>query len=213
MIKISSFTFNPFQENTYILSDETKECIIIDPGCYDSSEQKTLTDFIDKNELKPVRLINTHCHIDHVFGNAFIHRKYGFSPEIHEKDQIVLDSLMQVGQLYSLNVEESPAPKKYLKEGEKLTFGHSSLDIVFTPGHSPGSVSFISHDDKFVIAGDVLFNGSIGRTDLPGGDYDTLIASIKTQLFPLADDFKVYSGHGPVTTIGNERKFNPFLND
>lgn len=211
MVKISFFTFNPFQENTYILSDETKECVIIDPGCYDKQEQETITKFIEDNGLKPVKLLNTHCHIDHVFGNRFIFNKYGFKPEIHEKDLIVLNSLLQVGALYNLKVEESPAPAVFLDEKDIISFGNSKLSILFTPGHSPGSICFMDKEGKSIIAGDVLFQGSIGRTDLPGGDYDTLINSIKTKLFPLADDFKVYPGHGPATTIGQEKRTNPFL--
>lgn len=211
MIKIASFTFNPFQENTYILHDETKECIIIDPGCYDESERTELTDYINDWKLKPVRLLNTHCHIDHVFGNRFISEKYKLDLEMNEKDKPVLDSLMQVAHLYNLNAEESPKPKKFLDEGDKVKFGNSELEIFFTPGHSPGSICFYNKNQKFIIAGDVLFYGSIGRTDLPLGDHQTLINSIKEKLFTLEDDVTVHSGHGPTTNIGYERKYNPFL--
>ena len=212
MISIKIFTFNPFQENTYVLYDETGECIIIDPGCYDTGEQQKLVAFLEDNKLKPVKLLNTHCHIDHVFGNKFINEKYGFLPVIHKMDLKTLHSLMTVANLYGLNAEASPEPVEFIEEGEQIKFGSSILDIVFTPGHSPGSVCFISHPDKFVIGGDVLFYGSIGRTDLPGGDHETLLKSIRTKLFVLGNDYKVYSGHGPLTNIGFEKENNPFLN-
>jgi len=213
MIQVHSFTFGPFQENTYVLSDETKECVIIDPGCYDRSERAQLAGYISEKKLRPVRLLNTHGHIDHVFGNKFISESYQLGPEIHKKDLGVLDSLMQVAQLYGLQAEPSPAPSAFLDEGDTVAFGRSALDVLFAPGHSPGSICFVSRPQKFVIGGDVLFYGSIGRTDLPGGDYDTLIGSIRTRLFPLGDDFTVYSGHGPETTIGFERKHNPFVGE
>ena len=211
MITVKSFTLGPFQENTYVLSDETNECIIIDPGCYDESDRAELSNYLDANDKKPVRLINTHCHLDHMFGNGFVSRKYNLLPEFNKEDRVVFDSYLTVSAMYQLNVEASPEPLHYLSEGDKITFGKSSLEILFTPGHSPGSLTFYSSEQKFMIAGDVLFYGSIGRTDLPGGHHQTLIDSIKEKLFPLGDDFKVYSGHGPSTSIGFERMNNPFL--
>lgn len=211
MISIHSFTFSPIQENTYILFDESKECVIIDPGCYDDTERNQLADFISKNGLKPVRLINTHCHLDHIFGNGFVCKTYNLTPEFNENDQRVFDAFAATCDLYSLNCDPSPQAGNFLKEGDIVSFGNSSLEMVFTPGHSPGSLTFFNREQKFMIAGDVLFYGSIGRTDLPGGNFETLMTSIKTKLFPLGDDFKVYSGHGPVTNIGFERKNNPFL--
>lgn len=211
MIRIHSFTFSPIQENTYILFDETKECVIIDPGCYDNQERIELAEFIKKNSLKPVKLLNTHCHLDHIFGNNFVCETYNLSPEYNKKDQPVFDAFLASASMYGLNADPSPPAKNYLEEGDVIKFGNSSLEIVFTPGHSPGSITFYNKDEKFMIAGDVLFCGSIGRTDLPGGDFETLINSIKTKLFPLGDDFKVYSGHGPSTSIGFEKKNNPFL--
>ncbi len=211
MISVHYFTFGPFQENTYILFDETKECIIIDPGCYDSSERAELTKFIEENKLKPVKLLNTHCHLDHVFGNGFVAEKYRLQLEINKNDQLVLDSYLGVASMYNLNAQPSPVPSIYLDEGDVIKFGNSTLEILFTPGHSPGSITFYNRGQKFMIAGDVLFYGSIGRSDLPGGHHETLINSIKTKLFPLGDDYKVYSGHGPETTIGFERNNNPFL--
>ena len=211
MISIQAFVFNPFSENTYILYDDTKECVIIDPGCSTEDERKELVGFIQDENLKPVRLLNTHCHIDHVFGNSFVAKKYNLGLEIHKKDLEVLHSLPQVSHLYGLNAEESVEPSTFLEEGDKITFGNSVLEIVFTPGHSPGSICFINQEGKFVIGGDVLFYGSIGRTDLPGGDHEALLTSIREKLLVLDDDFTVFSGHGEETTIGFEKKNNPFL--
>jgi glyoxylase-like metal-dependent hydrolase (beta-lactamase superfamily II) len=211
MISIQTFTFNPFQENTYILFDETKECVIIDPGCYDEQERMELADFIEINKLIPVRLINTHCHIDHVVGNKFVAEKYNLKLEINKHDLTTLHSLMMVATKYNLIAEPSPEPAAFLDEGNVVKFGTSALEIVFTPGHSPGSITFYNKAQKIMIAGDVLFYGSVGRTDLPGGHHQTLINSIKNKLFPLGDEFVVYSGHGPSTNIGFERKNNPFL--
>jgi hydroxyacylglutathione hydrolase len=211
MITIQSFTFSPIQENTYVLFDETKECVIIDPGCYDEPERRQLSEFISKNGLKPVRLLNTHCHLDHIFGNGFVSNTYRLKPEFHKKDLLVFEAFAMTCNLYGLNCDPSPPAEHYLDEGDIVKFGESALEIVFTPGHSPGSISYYNKEQKFIIGGDVLFYGSIGRTDLPGGNMQTLLESIKTKLFPLGDDFKVYSGHGPVTSIGFERKNNPFL--
>lgn len=211
MIQLHYFTFNGFQENTYILYDETKECVIIDPGCYSNEEQQTLVKFINDNGLKPVKLLNTHCHIDHVLGNSFVANKYSIGLEMHEKDLPTLHATPEYGHLYGFNIEVSPEPTVLLNEGDKVTFGNSALDVLFTPGHCTGHIVFIAREEKFMVSGDVLFYGSIGRTDLPGGDFNTLINSIKTKLLPLDDDYKVYSGHGPSTTIGFEKQNNPFL--
>lgn len=211
MISIHSFTFSPIQENTYVLYDESGECVIIDPGCYDEQERAQLVAFIESQKLRPVRLLNTHCHLDHIFGNGFVSSKYSLKPEFNKKDQMVFDAFAATCGLYGLNCDPSPPAGNYLDEGDLVKFGSSTLEIVFTPGHSPGSITFYNKAEKFMIAGDVLFYGSIGRTDLPGGNFETLIDSIKTKLFPLGDDFKVYSGHGPMTNIGFEKKNNPFL--
>ncbi len=212
MTLVAKFTFNPFQENTYVLYDDTKECAIIDPGCYDEKEKSELVDFIEKENLTPVRLINTHCHIDHVFGNHFISEKYNLPLEIHEGELPVLNAVPQVAMMYGIPFGDPiPAVEKFIKEGDIIKFGSSSLESIYTPGHSPASLSFYCKEAKFIIAGDVLFYGSIGRTDLPGGNHNTLISSIKDKLFPLGDDIEVYPGHGPKTTIGYEKKTNPFL--
>jgi glyoxylase-like metal-dependent hydrolase (beta-lactamase superfamily II) len=210
--KVEFFTFNPFQENTYLLYDETGECIIFDPGCYDEREKARLLSFIEGNNLKPVRLINTHCHIDHVFGNLFVSKTWNLPLEIHRDELPVLEAAPLLAPYFGVKIlEPSPAPGHFIEDGDYIVFGKSKLKAILTPGHSPSSLSFYCEEDKFLIAGDVLFRESIGRTDLPGGDYDTLIKSIKEKLLPLGDDVRVYPGHGPSTTISHERRHNPFF--
>lgn len=208
---IATFTFNPFSENTYVLYDETKDCIIVDPGCYTEEEQTQLTDFIAQHALVPVHLVNTHCHIDHVLGNKFVSDRYGLFLTSHAGEQVVLDAQPTVSQMYGISYLRSPDIKVFLAQDDILTFGNTSLKVLFTPGHSPASISLYNHESMQLIAGDVLFDGSIGRTDLPGGDFKTLIDSITTQLLKLDDKVVVYSGHGEITTIGKERRSNPFL--
>jgi glyoxylase-like metal-dependent hydrolase (beta-lactamase superfamily II) len=211
MLIVKTFTFSPVQENTYVLYNEKGECCIIDPGCYFPEEKKELETTIEKAGWKPVLLLNTHCHLDHVFGNQFVHDSWGLTLHIHEKEKPVLDFAPQSGQMWQLPFDNYEGPLIWLKEGTTIKVGDEELEIRFTPGHSPGSVSFYHRAGGFVIGGDVLFNGSIGRYDLPGGDFDTLINSIQTQLFTLPDETKVYSGHGPVTTVGFEKMNNPYV--
>ncbi len=212
MIKVKPFTFNAFQENTYLLIDqEHKACIIIDPGCSNSSEDQVLIDFITDSGLTPVRLLNTHCHIDHVLGNHMIADKYGLKLEAHKGEEVVLAVNEQVAKKYGISYTESPKISAYLEEGDSFVFGGQKVEVLFTPGHSPASICFSIPSQKILIGGDVLFRGSIGRTDLPGGNFDTLIHSIKSRLWPLDDETIVYSGHGPSTTIGVEKSTNPFL--
>lgn len=208
---IAVFTFNPFQENTYILYDETKECVIVDPGCNDENERKQLVDFISANDLKPVHLVNTHCHIDHVLGNAFVAKQYDLELTSHKGEKDVLYMQDHVSGMYGIPYEKSPEITRFLDEGDELMFGNTSMKVLFTPGHSPASISFYEKDGGVLVSGDVLFHGSIGRTDLPGGDFDTLINHIKNKFFVLPDDVRVFSGHGPMTTIGHERTSNPFF--
>ena len=211
-MKIEKLTFNNFMENTFIVYDQTKECIIIDPGCYSEEEKDKLLSFINSNKLKPTLLINTHCHIDHIFGNNFVNKIWDVELAINKLDLEILNSAHVVAQSYGFNnYEPSPLPSKYIKEGDFITFGQSKLKIIFTPGHAPGHISLYSQKDNFIISGDVLFMNSIGRTDLPGGDYEILIKTIKTKLLTLPEKTKVYCGHGPDTTIDNEKKNNPFL--
>lgn len=211
MLTVRSFTFNPFEESTYILYNGNNHCCIIDPGCYFPEEREELKTGIHKTGLKPVLLLNTHCHLDHIFGNKFTYDTWGLSLHLHEKEKEILDFGPASGEIYQMPFDNYEGPLVYLKEGKKIKIDADELEILFTPGHSPGHVCFYSEAGGFVIGGDVLFNGSIGRTDLPGGDYDTLINSIQTQLFTLPDDTKIYPGHGPVTTIGFEKMNNPFV--
>ena len=211
-MNIKSFTFNPFQENTYIVYDETKECLIIDPGCYTDAERKELNDFIEEKELTPIKLINTHCHIDHVLGNKFISEHWDLELYMHKEDLPVLEKAGEISKMYELeDYEGSPYPKHFLAQGDTLTFGKSSFEILFTPGHAPGHICLYSKENNLLIAGDVIFQRSIGRTDLPGGDHSTLINSIITQLFPLPNETQVFCGHGPSTNLGYEKENNPFL--
>jgi len=211
-MRIKSFTFNPFQENTFVVYDETKECIIIDPGCYTEKERTELRRFITSEGLKPVKLINTHCHIDHVLGNKFVSELWGLELYINKEDLPLLENAGNIGKMYGMeDYEGSPYPKHFLAQDDTLTFGESSFKILFTPGHAPGHICLYSKENNLVIAGDVLFQGSIGRTDLPGGDHGTLINSIITQLFPLPNETQVFCGHGPATNLGYEKEHNPFL--
>ena len=210
-MQIQVFTFNQFFENTIIVFDKTKECVIIDPGCYTISEKDTLQKYISINNLIPVKLINTHCHIDHILGNNFIAKTYDLELEMNANDMELIKSSNEIAQLYGFtDYEMSPLPKKFLNEGDTLEFGNSQFKILFTPGHAPGHISLYSEKDGLLISGDVLFNNSIGRTDLPGGNYDLLIESIKNKILTLNDNTIVYCGHGPSTTIGNEKLNNPF---
>jgi hydroxyacylglutathione hydrolase len=211
-MKIKSFTFNPFQENMYVVYDNTKECIIIDPGCYTEKERTELRRFITSEGLKPVKLINTHCHIDHVLGNKFTSELWDLELYMHKEDLPLLENAGNIGKMYGMeDYEGSPYPKHFLAQDDTLTFGDSSFKILFTPGHAPGHICLYSKENNLVIAGDVLFQGSIGRTDLPGGDHGTLINSIITQLFPLPNETQVFCGHGPATNLGYEKENNPFL--
>lgn len=212
-MNIKIFTFNQFFENTFIISDSTNECIIIDPGCYDKNEKQILQDYILSNNLVPTRLINTHCHIDHILGNNFVSKTWDLELEIHHKDIDLLKNSKNIADLYGfVNYENSPITNKFLVEGDIIEFGKSKLEVLFTPGHAPGHISLYSKNENFIISGDVLFNNSIGRTDLPGGNYNTLIDTIKSKFLRLDDSTVVYCGHGPSTTVGKERINNPFLN-
>jgi hydroxyacylglutathione hydrolase len=211
MINIQTFTFNAFQENTYVLFDQTRECVIIDPGCYDNQEQRILSDFIEQNQLKPVKLLNTHSHVDHILGNRFVADKFKLKLAMNEHDLAGLRRTVDYGRVYGFQVDESPEPEEFLNEGDEVLFGESRLEVLFTPGHSPGSITFYNQLQNFIISGDVLFLQSIGRTDLPGGHHQTLIESIKNKLFVLGEKCTVYPGHGPSTSIGYEKINNPFL--
>ncbi len=210
MITIKSFTFNAIQENTYVIYDETKECVIIDAGCYSKQEQQTLSNFIDSQNLKVVKLVNTHCHIDHVLGNEFVKNTYKVLSYMHKYEEAVLRAVPSYAPMYGFVTYQVSEADEFIDEKQTLNFGNSSLEILFVPGHSVGHLAFYSKDDKFCIAGDVLFYGSVGRTDLPGGNHQQLMDSIQHVMYKLPDDTTIYSGHGQTTTIGREKKHNPY---
>jgi len=211
MISIQQFAFNPYRENTYVLFDETLECVIIDPGMYDAEEQNQLVRFIKENKLKPVLLLNTHCHIDHVLGNKFVFDNWSLKPQFNAGELPILHAVPGYAPQMGFHYELSPEPEVFLGETGTVKFGHSQLELIFAPGHSPAHLCFYAAADNFLIGGDVLFYTSIGRTDLPGGNHSQLIRSIRNNLFILPDDCTVYPGHGQSTTIGFEKQHNPFL--
>ncbi len=211
MIKVDTLVFNVFQENTYLVYDDTHECLIIDPGCHEAHEQQELVDYLDQKKLKPVGQIFTHCHIDHILGNAFIYKKYGLRPVMHASSKPFFMNVGEQSRMFGLDEIEIIEPKSFIAEGDKIAFGNSLLEVLYTPGHINGHVCFVSHVARFVIVGDVLFRGSVGRTDLPTGDFDILINSITKKLYTLGPDFTVYPGHGQPTTIGYEMRNNPFI--
>ncbi len=211
-MEVQAFTFNFFAENTYVLFDETKECVIVDPGCYFEEEKQALKNFISENGLTPVKLLNTHCHIDHIFGNAFVAETYKIDLYCHPKEVEWIEQAPYYGQaMYNVRIDPSPLPKFFLDEGDTVTFGNTTLDVFFTPGHSVGSIVFYSKADAKAIVGDVIFNRSIGRTDLPGGNYAHLENSIKTKIYTLPDNTILYAGHMEPTTVGEEKRENPFV--
>lgn len=212
-MKIKAFEFNPLGVNTYVLYDENRDCIIFDAASIFPEENETLLRFIDDNNLEVKRLINTHLHFDHIFGANLISERYKIMLEAHKDDLFLLDSLEQQMQMFGFNSEREYKPKieNFLSENEIIVLGDQELKIIHVPGHSPGSLVFYNEVEEFMIAGDVLFNGSIGRTDLVGGNFDQLIEGIQSKLFILPDNTVVYPGHGPSTTIGREKKHNPFV--
>lgn len=211
MLTVKSFVFSPIEENTYVLFNEKNHCAVIDPGCYFNDEKEKLQQFISNNKLQPMLLLNTHCHLDHVFGNKFIAENYKLTLHLHQKEEQMLELAPASGLMYNIPFDNYTGDLIFLKEGDKIKLDDDELEVLFTPGHSPGSICFYCRKQHFVIGGDVLFQQSIGRTDLPGGDHQTLLNSIRQKLFVLPDETIVYSGHGPATTIGEEKKYNPFL--
>ena len=211
MTRVEQLTFNPFQENTFVVYDDSGECVIIDPGCYERHEEQELVEFIQEKELTPVRLLSTHSHIDHVLGNDFVCKSFDLKPECHQEDLETLKNVVNYAHVYGFGgYKPSPEPENFIEVGD-LEFGQTKFEVRFVPGHAPGHVVFINHKEKFIINGDCLFYGSIGRTDLPGGDHQTLLDSIQRELYSLPDDYKVYCGHGPATSIGFEKVNNPFV--
>jgi len=211
MLHIKSFTFNPFQENTYLAYDESGEGVLVDPGCFENHEQAELQDYIETNGIRLTQLLNTHCHIDHVLGNAWAKRIFGIPLLIHRNETSVLKSVSTYASNYGFPGYESTEPDGFLVEGEFVMAGKEELKILYVPGHAPGHVAFFHDPSKRCIAGDTLFRGSIGRTDLPGGNHELLLKKIKSELFTLPEETIIYSGHGPETSISFEKIHNPFV--
>ena len=212
MSRIAVFTANPWQENAYLLSDDTGACVVVDPGCQTPAEQAEITAHIEQEGLRPEAVLNTHCHLDHVFGNRFLCEHYGIPLITHKGEVPVLDAAATYAKAVGMPYDPSPAPDRFLDHGDRFRFGKTELTVRLAPGHSPASICFYQAEDAYLIGGDVLFQDSIGRYDLPGGDLDTLLRSIHEQVMSLPDDTVVYPGHGPSTRVGREREHNPFLN-
>ena len=212
MLQIKRFVFNPFEVNTYILYDDTNECLVVDAGCYGQDERKDVVDFISSNRLTPKLIVNTHGHVDHVLGNGFLKEEYAVDILGHAADNQLIENANKHGMIFGLRVETPPPLNRELVHNDTIRFGRSELSVIHTPGHSPGGICLHSVDGNFIITGDSLFRSSIGRTDLPGGDFDTLMDSITTRLLSLNENLTIYPGHGPASTIGWERGNNPFLN-
>jgi hydroxyacylglutathione hydrolase len=208
---IVKFVFNSFGVNTYILSDETGKCLIIDPACQYEDEESGLLGFISSRHLKPVGMVNTHFHVDHIVGNTFVCKTFHLRPQCHKNSKMFWETASEFGAVFGIKIENLIIPKDFIEEGDIITFGKSSVEVLYTPGHAEGSICLVNHAERYVVSGDVLFRDSIGRTDLPTGNFDTLYNSITTKLFSLPDDYTVYPGHGPETTIGYEKLNNPFL--
>lgn len=211
MLQVTAFTFNPFQENTYVLSNEKKECWIVDPGMIGSDEDKVMFSFIEQNGLSPQQIINTHAHIDHILGVDSLKQQYNIPFGMHSLEQPVLGNAKGSAMLFGIPLGAAPVADFFILENEKLQLGDDEVEVRLAPGHSPGSIVFYYEPGQWVIGGDVLFNGSVGRSDLPGGNHETLMQSIAKQMYTLPEATKVYSGHGPATTIGQEKKTNPFI--
>ena len=211
MFSVKVFIFSPIRENTYVLYNADRQAVIIDPGCYGSGEEQELSDFISGKGLQPMLLLNTHCHLDHVFGNRFVAAKWGLVPHIHRLEQKVLEFAPAAGLMWNMPFETYEGELRFLNDGDITGLPGDPLNVLFAPGHSPGSICFYSAESGFVISGDVLFRGSVGRTDLPGGNAETLRKSIADVMYALPDPTLVYSGHGPSTTIGEEKMSNPFV--
>ncbi|EON78601.1 metallo-beta-lactamase family protein [Lunatimonas lonarensis] len=210
-MQIKTFTFNPFMENTYVLFDETKKAVVIDPGCHNKQERAEIFDFIQSRDLKPVKLLNTHCHIDHVLGNAFIQNTYDIPLWYHREEDAILKAVPAYAGNYGFPHFQESSADHFISDGDLIKFGNQVLKAIWVPGHSPGHLVFYHEASKICIGGDTLFQGSIGRTDLPGGDAETLLRAIKERLFSLPNEVVVFPGHGPETTIGVERITNPFV--
>lgn len=205
------FTFNMFSENTYVLSNRSKECIIIDPGMSNREEDAVMFDFISQHEYTPKMILNTHCHIDHILGIDSLVRRFNIPFLAHEKELPTLERGPIAAQLWNVPFRDCPVPDQFIKEGDLISFGEFDLEIMEVPGHAPGHIAIIERNHQIIFGGDVLFKGSVGRVDLPGCNKQDLIDSIQKKLYQLPDEFRVYPGHGESTTIGEEKTNNYFV--
>lgn len=210
MLHVKTFVFNPFSENTYVVYDDSLEAVVIDPGCYEQEEKDQLDNFIKSEKLTIKYLLDTHAHIDHVLGNYHVKEKYKVPFLMHKKDEPVLKAVKAYAPNYGFINYTEALPDQFLEEGDEVIFGNSKFSVLFVPGHAPGHIAFYNQKEKILMGGDVLFKRSVGRTDLPGGNHETLINSIHQKLFVLPDDVVVYPGHGDTTTLGEEKTSNPF---
>ena len=213
MIKLKKFVFNNFQENTYIIYDETNECVIIDPGCNSKMEDDIILSYINSNNLKPVELLNTHCHLDHIFGNYLFQKEYSLIPKFHKLDLPLYINQKNIADSYGIKFNIPNYNSLHIDENDKIYFGNNFLNILFTPGHSPGHLCFLNKQENILISGDLIFQLSVGRTDLPLGDFEDLMKSINNKIINLNDNMKIYPGHGNNSNIGFEKKHNPFIQD
>jgi Zn-dependent hydrolases, including glyoxylases len=212
-MNIARLVFNPFQENTYVLWDDTGECVVVDAGNYNSKEDGALSKFIADKGLKPVMALNTHGHVDHILGVPYVKRNFSSAFGLHSGDNFLVETAPEHGRIYGFNMQEIPSPDIDLKDMEEIKFGNTSLRIIHTPGHTPGHVCFYEPENKILLSGDTLFRESIGRTDLPGGDYGWIMKSIINNILPLGEEVVFYPGHGPESTLGHEMLYNPFITE
>ena len=213
MIKIGVLPFNPFQENTIVVSDETGECIIVDAGNYNAQENAALSKYISDNGLKPAMAVNTHGHVDHMLGVNHVKETYHIPFAIHGKDKFLIESAPTHGAIYGFQVDKVPTVDIDLEGQKELKFGNTTFRIIETPGHTPGHIALYNPENKLLLTGDTLFREGIGRTDLPGGDYSWIMRSILDKLIPLGDEVRFYPGHGMESTIGHETLYNPFVTE
>ena len=210
MLHIKSFTFNPFQENTYVISSGDK-CFIVDPGNYNDEENELINSYINDKKLVPQLILITHCHVDHVLGIDFLINKFSIKAHIPESEKMIYNEMSNYATMFGFENYKSSSDIEYISKNDKLNFNNLNIDTLYLPGHSPGHLAFYCKEEKICFSGDVIFKSGIGRTDLPGGNHDTLIKSIKNELFLLDDKVIIYPGHGPITNIKDEKKLNPFL--
>ena len=212
-MNIAVHVFNPFQENTYVVADETGQCVVIDAGNYSEAENKKLQEYLKSRNLNPVLALNTHGHVDHILGVQFLKDAFGIKFALHGDDKFLVDSAPEQGRMFGFEVENIPSVDIDIKDLKEIKFGNTTFQIIHTPGHSPGHVCFYHPENKILFSGDTLFRESIGRTDLPGGDYSWIMKSILQKLIPLGGDVKIYPGHGPHSSIGYELLYNPFITE